>query len=122
MKKLMSGLCSERNIVDSTFEQLQRSFDELRDAIFGLYEAMTRHLFTRQLLLAQIGLVEFLLRRDTELTKRGCEWKYSIVGSIWSFDDSRLLVGESAWARLKLYRDQGPFYSIERNSIAIQPK
>jgi hypothetical protein len=63
-------------------DYLRQPLPEIRIAAFGLLRSLANYDWGIKFMFDHPGFLEFLLHRDSETTKLGKEWKYSIVEAV----------------------------------------
>ena len=71
------------NKLDSLVQYSKSAFDEFRVASYAILKSLTLHEWGC-LLLSKREVAEFLVDRNSDSSKIGCEWKFSIIQSIVS--------------------------------------
>lgn len=64
--------------------------------------------------------MEFLTNRDAEPNKECLIAKYKIVCIIAESQSASKLLSPENYGRLKIYKDQGPFYATAQSAVATE--
>lgn len=130
------------NLMYLLSDYLRQPLPELRIAAFGLLRSLANYDWGIKFMFDHPGFLEFLLHRDSETTKLGKEWKYSIVEAVvrnpWTKQrkDSSLLLyflptlqylliaslldmQEAEFRKLARYAQQGVFYVAAEAHVEV---
>lgn len=113
------------SLIQRLMSSLKVPFMEQRTAIFHLMNALARHVYGVQSLLASPMFVDFLIDRNTETTKQGKEWKYVIAQTLWETThpkdnnaDAKVLDTKNQTRILKFLKE-GPFFVASEAAVDI---
>ncbi|KAJ8663739.1 hypothetical protein O0I10_000012 [Lichtheimia ornata] len=101
------------NGAPSTLESLMQTatqpLEEIRVPIFALMQAIASHTWGREEMARAPTFLGYLLDRSTEHTPLGQKWKFGIVQTLVSAENSRQIFGQHYTLMLQFIR-QGPYY------------
>jgi hypothetical protein len=92
---------------------------ELRYGVFALIKAVVKHNWGLTEVLAFPGMADYLLNRNTEPTKLGKEWKYSIIEAIVQQPSAKDIAGTVYYTKFLTYLKQGIFFVAAENAVQI---
>ncbi|KAI7883270.1 hypothetical protein K492DRAFT_144143 [Lichtheimia hyalospora FSU 10163] len=101
------------NGAPSTLENLMQTatqpLEEVRVPTFALMQAIASHSWGQQEMARAPAFLGYLLDRSTEHTPLGQKWKFGIVQTLASAENSRQIFGQHYTLMLQFIR-QGPYY------------
>jgi hypothetical protein len=105
-------------------KQIRDPFPEQRLATYYVIDGLGKHLWGIALLVQQFPLfVDFMIDRNTEVSKELKDTKYAVVETFWNTlyvaNDDKQIISSLDKAKLKLYLQRGPLYVHAEAAVAI---
>lgn len=102
------------------FDLVQQPFPDIRLSSLNFLTAIAPLEWAQRHYLRTAGIVEFLTNRDAEPNKDCLHAKYKIVCIISDSPNASTLLSPENYGRLKIYKDQGPFYAAALSAVATE--
>eukprot|EP01118_Nematostelium_gracile_P010501 TRINITY_DN3624_c0_g1_i2.p1 TRINITY_DN3624_c0_g1~~TRINITY_DN3624_c0_g1_i2.p1 ORF type:complete len:398 (+),score=76.55 TRINITY_DN3624_c0_g1_i2:84-1277(+) len=111
---------TKQNIMNILMTFLRHPFVELRYAVLDVLCGLAMHSWGLEKLLEWPGFYEFATNRDSETTKPGKEWKYTLIQSM--FESAKRFpttVERSKQSEMTRYLQRGVFWKEAESNVAI---
>ena len=102
------------------FGLVQQPFPDLRLSALNFLKAVAPLEWAQRHYLREAGVIEFLTNRDAEPDKECLFVKYEIVCIIADSAAAAKILTPENYGRLKIYKDQGPFYAPATSAVATE--
>ncbi|ODN04124.1 26S proteasome non-ATPase regulatory subunit 5 [Orchesella cincta] len=106
--------------ISSLFDLVQLPFPDIRLSSLKFLTAVANLEWAQRHYLRTPGIVEFLTNRDVEPDKECLFAKYKIVCIIATSPSAGTILSAENYGRLKIYKDQGPFYAAATSAVATE--
>lgn len=106
--------------ISTLFELVQQPFPDIRLSSLNFLTVVAPLEWAQRHYLSTPGIVEFLTNRDAEPNKECLIAKYKIVSIIADSKSAAKILKAEDYGRLKIYKDQGPFYSPATSAVATE--
>lgn len=119
-----------KTLLDTTppaylMKQLKEPFADKRYAVFHIMKGMCKHKWGIKELSNYPHFIDFLVDRNTEATKEGKEWKFSVAETIvqtMNENKDDKVLDPKYLVQLKAFLKQGPFFVKGEHRVEIATK
>lgn len=108
------------NILSILMSILKQPFDNLSIGTLTLLRAIARHEWGQKKLSDHPGLLEYLLDRNTTLSKTGKEVKFEVIQNLVNSSSAEKCFGSPNFLKLRKYYREGPFYITSEQAVTME--